>query len=116
MIQLPANTLAVTLATAAFFSGGSVSPPGMPPVAPRPFITGRLIGLTVYLCSVKRSAARYKQHLREYLSWGRDIAAGKLPIPSTIGESQQARALSPSRMEAYWDMAPLDTVATGALA
>lgn len=76
------NTMAACLATAAMFSGGSVSPPGLPPVAPRPFVTGRLVGVCVYLASVTRNAAQYKQYLRAYLDMGRSIANGELALPS----------------------------------
>lgn len=80
--RLPVNTLAGCLAQAAFFSAGSVSLPNHPPVAPRPFVTGRLVGVCVYLASVKRNAALYKQYLREYLRWGRAIASGELLWPT----------------------------------
>jgi hypothetical protein len=76
------NTMAACLATAAMFSGGSVSPPGLPPVAPRPFVTGRLVGVCVYLASVTRDAAQYKQYMRAYLNMGRSIASGELALPS----------------------------------
>lgn len=71
------NTLGGTLAMATFFSMGSVSLPGLPHVAPRPFVTGRLVGVAVYLASVKCDPRRYKEHLRNYLALGRAIAAGK---------------------------------------
>jgi hypothetical protein len=91
------NSIARCLATAAYFSSGSVSPPGLPPVAPRPFVTGRLVGVGVYLASVTRSAALYKQYLREYLRWGQAIASGEMPLPVT-----QASAPTSSRPDAYW--------------
>lgn len=72
------NTLAGTLAMATFFSAGSVSLPGLPEVPPRPFVTGRLIGVTVYLASVMRDAAHYKDHLRAYLDIGELVAQGQL--------------------------------------
>ncbi len=95
--RVPANSMAGCLATAAFFSAGSVSPQGLPPVAPRPFVTGRLMGVTVYLASVTRSAAQYKQYLREYLRWGVAIAAGEMRWPEPT-----AAANEPSRLDAYW--------------
>lgn len=71
------NTLAGSLAMATFFSRGSVSRPGLPEVAPRPCVTGRLVGVAVYLASVTRDPKHYKARLRGYLAWGRDIACGK---------------------------------------
>lgn len=95
--RTPANTVAGCLATAAFFSAGSVSPQGLPPVAPRPFITGRLMGVTVYLASVTRSAAHYKQYLREYLRWGVAIAAGELRWPEPATATTES-----TRLDHYW--------------
>ncbi len=75
--SLPPNRLEGCLAMAAFFAQGSVSLPHLPVVLPRPFVTGRLVGVCVYLASVTRSAARYKDHLRQYLAVGVDIARGR---------------------------------------
>ena len=75
---VPVSTLAGALAMATYFSGGSVSLPQLPVVHPRPFVTGRLVGVAVYLASVKRDAARYKDHLRRYLAMGEDVARGRL--------------------------------------
>jgi hypothetical protein len=75
---VPANSLAGALAMAAFFSKGSVSLPQLPVVHPRPFVTGRLVGVVVYLASVARDAAHYKEYLRHYLSIGEEIASGRL--------------------------------------
>jgi hypothetical protein len=92
------NTIAGCLATAAQFSGGSVTPAGLPPVAPRPFVTGRLVGVCVYLASVMRDAALYKDYLRAYLSLGRSIAGGELSLPS----EPVASIATPSRLAPHW--------------
>ncbi|MGE3809617.1 MAG: hypothetical protein AB7K24_33550, partial [Gemmataceae bacterium] len=65
--RMKASSLEAALAHAAFFSGGSVSKPGLPAVQPRPFVTGRLVGVVVYLAAVKRHPAQYKKLLRHYL-------------------------------------------------
>lgn len=97
------NSIAGCLVNAAFFSAGSVSPPGLPPVAPRPFVTGRLVGVVVYLSAVTRSAALYKQYLREYLRWGVAISAGQMlwtDVAATAAASTDS--LPPNRLDAYW--------------
>ncbi len=76
--HVPASSLAGSLAMAAFLSGGSISLPNLPVVHPRAFVTGRLVGVTVYLASVIRSAAHYKDHLRHYLDLGEQVARGQL--------------------------------------
>ncbi len=76
--QVPLNSLAGSLAMAAFLSGGNISLPHLPLVHPRTFLTGRLVGVAVYLASVIRNAARYKDHLRHYLCIGEQVARGQL--------------------------------------
>lgn len=105
--RLPANSLACCLSQAVYFSAGSISPPGHPHVAARPFVTGRLVGAAVYLAAVKRSAALYKQYLREYLRWGKAIAQGEMLWPSTEGPANNA-----TRIDAYWKPAPAGLRAT----
>lgn len=70
------------LALAAFLSGGSMSLPGLPTVEPEPYICGKLCGVVVYLASVRFDPANYKNHLREYLAIGRDLATGRLNPPA----------------------------------
>lgn len=71
------NTLPGNLAMAAFFSGGSVLAAGLPFLAPRPQVTGRLTSVTIYLASVRRNPRRYKDTLRQYLDLGAAIARGE---------------------------------------
>ncbi len=75
--SFPSSRLEACLAMAAFFSEGNISLPHLPPVYPRPYVTGRLVGVCVYLASVIRSPARYKAHLRQYLEIGTQIARGE---------------------------------------
>ena len=70
------NSLANCLAMAAFCSGGSIAPEGLPCVDPRPFITGRLVGVAVYLASVLRDPAQYTDRLRQYLAVGVEVSQG----------------------------------------
>ncbi len=74
---LPSSRLEACLAMAAFFSEGNISLPHLPPVYPRPYVTGRLVGVCVYLASVTRSPGQYKAHLRQYLEIGTQIARGE---------------------------------------
>lgn len=82
--RLRASSLAACLAYGAFCSAGSIAPPGMPPVWPKPFITGRLVGVAVYLAAVRRDAKRYKDVLRRYLQWGEMIASGDIAIRGDV--------------------------------
>jgi hypothetical protein len=74
--EVEPNSLAACLAMAAFCGAGSLAPPGLPCVAPRPFLTGRLVGVTVYLASVQHEPIRYKDHLRQYLEVGLEVSRG----------------------------------------
>lgn len=80
------TTAAGILALAAFLSGGSMSRPGLPPVLPQAHLCGRLCGVVVYLASVRFDPARYKQHLRNYLAIGTEVARGVLlpPAPDIV--------------------------------
>lgn len=75
--ELPKSRLEGCLAMAAFLSRGNISRPHLPIVQAPPHVTGRLVGVCVYLASVIRSAAHYKHYLRQYLAMGADIARGE---------------------------------------
>jgi hypothetical protein len=93
--EVEANSLAGCLAMAAFCSDGSLAPPGLPSVAPRPFLTGRLVGVTVYLASVLNDPARYKDHLREYLAVGMEVSRGiNLWTDDGASEAVEAEAVA----------------------
>ncbi|MGE3808548.1 MAG: hypothetical protein AB7K24_28110 [Gemmataceae bacterium] len=68
------ESMANQLAQAAFLSTGSMTAPDLPEVFPQPFLTGRLVGVTVYLSSVLREPARYQQRLKEYIAVGLEVA------------------------------------------
>ena len=95
--KVKASSLAAALANAAFFSGGSVSKPGLPKVAPRPFVTGRLVGVVVYLASVSRQPAQYKKVLRYYLDLPHGEIADLLGIPVGTVRSRLRYALQGMR-------------------
>lgn len=88
--------LASSLAMAVYVSGPSLSRPGLPPVPPKPFLTGRLVGVAVYLASVHRDPAHYRERLLQYLTMGREIAQGKNLWPeATPREQVPARLILP---------------------
>lgn len=101
--ELPGSRLEGCLAMAAFLSEGNISLPHLPVVQPKPHVTGRLVGVCVYLASVIRSAAHYKQHLHRYLDMGVDIARGmnlwdedqgrrvRIDEPATTGMSEPSQ-------------------------
>jgi uncharacterized protein DUF6931 len=78
-MQFGPDHLTCCLAMAAFFSGDNVSRPDLPPVAPHPFATARLVEVVVYLTSVRKDPTTYKDHLRRYLAQGLQIALGDDP-------------------------------------
>jgi hypothetical protein len=78
-VQTPAGALAV----AAFMSGGSISLPHLPRVAPRPEVTGRLVAGAILLAAVRREPMQYLEHYQQYLAIGREVADGRLGWLST---------------------------------
>lgn len=71
------TTLPGCLAMAAYLSDGSMSKAGLPYVPTKPFLTGRLVGVAVYLASVRKQPANYLSRLRQFLEMGKEIARGR---------------------------------------
>lgn len=65
------------LRLAVTWSGGSLSDPGLPIVAPPPHATARMVSGAVLLAAVQRDAMRYEEKYRRFLDLGLHIAAGK---------------------------------------
>jgi hypothetical protein len=61
---------------AAFWSGDSMSPVGMPPVAPPPHAAGGAITGAVALSAIRGDLKRQPARLKRFLESGRNIAAG----------------------------------------
>lgn len=76
------RTPAGALAMAAFMSGGSISRPQLPPVAPPAHATGRLVAGAVLLAAVRCRPLEYRNHYRQYLAVGLDVADGHLEWPA----------------------------------
>jgi hypothetical protein len=68
------KTPAGCLALAAFWSGGSMTPPTLPLVSPPPDLTGRVVGGAILLAAVQRDAPRFREHYREFLALGLELA------------------------------------------
>ena len=64
------------LGHAAILSCGSMTEPPLLPVAPKPFLTGRLVGVSIYLASVAREPLKYHARMNAYLDLGLDVARG----------------------------------------
>jgi hypothetical protein len=63
-------------AVAAFWSGDSMSPLGLPKTPPAPHLTGTAAIGSVTLAAVRTHPARRDERLRRFLASGREIAAG----------------------------------------
>ncbi len=63
-------------AVAAFWSGGSMAPPGQPVVPPAAYLTGTAVAGAVALAAVRLHPARREARLERFLESGRDVAAG----------------------------------------
>jgi hypothetical protein len=63
-------------AVAAFWSGGSMAPPGLPEVPPPDHLTGLAVDGAVALAAVVKEPERAPEHLRRFLRQAIDIANG----------------------------------------
>jgi hypothetical protein len=61
---------------AAFWSGGSMSLPDLPPVEPAPHMQGLAITGAVILASVREKPARQAERFARFIASAKDIAAG----------------------------------------
>jgi hypothetical protein len=67
---------------AAFWSGDSLSPVGLPPVPPPPHAVGAAVSGAVALSGVRGDIKRHAERLKRFLESGRNIAAcgpGRMP-------------------------------------
>ena len=67
-----------SLAMAAFWSGGSMSRPGLPEVAPEPFLYARVVAKAVRSAAKKLGRKQADTLTRRFIGLGMDVAAGKL--------------------------------------
>lgn len=63
-------------AVGAYWSGGSMAPPGQPVVPPPDHLTGVAVSGAVVMAAVRRVPQRAPERMQRFLAAGRDIAAG----------------------------------------
>lgn len=76
------GTPAGTLALAVFLSGGSLSGPGLPPVAPQPGLTGRLVSEAVLLASRLGPPGQTAASQRRFLGIAAEMSTSTFAAPS----------------------------------
>ena len=79
-------------AVAAFWSGGSITPPDAPAVAPADDMTAKAVAGAVMLAAVRREPERADERYRLFIEKGRDIAdggTGREPRPPGQKESNR---------------------------
>ena len=65
------------LAMAAFWSGGSVAPPGLAEVQPEPFLCSRVVAQGVNSATKKLGRKQSEPLIRRFILLGMDVASGK---------------------------------------
>jgi hypothetical protein len=71
------NTPAGLLGQAAFYSGGSITAPGMPAVAPKPTLTARFASGAVLLAAASGKSSTIETKYRQFVGLAIAIANGK---------------------------------------
>lgn len=71
------DTPAGALALAAFWSGGSMSRPGLPEVAPAPHLTAKTVAGAVLMAATQGGPAAVEQRYRQFLALAADVDSGK---------------------------------------
>jgi hypothetical protein len=74
---------------AAGFSGGSLAPPGLPPVPPGAFETARAVSGVVLLAAVRSQPEKASEKFARFLELGREIALRPLPPPAPKVNAQE---------------------------
>jgi hypothetical protein len=62
---------------AVFFSSGSLSLPGLPPVPPKEHLSAGMVGNAVKMAAVSQGGAKAAELYPPFFALGFDIAAGK---------------------------------------
>jgi hypothetical protein len=75
------KTPAGCLALAVFGSGGSLTPPNLPPVPPDPSLTGKTVSGGVKLAATKGDPLKIPLNHRQFAELGMEFAKGRLSSP-----------------------------------
>jgi hypothetical protein len=75
------GTPAGALALAASWTGGSLSPPNLPPVPPSPYMTAKGVVGAVLLAATKGDPAKIVDTQRLFVELGIDLASGRVQWP-----------------------------------
>ena len=73
------GTPAGCLALAAFWSGGSLSAPNLPPVPPKDELTGTAVAGAIMLASIIATAGAEPAKAK-FLTLGADVASGRVKV------------------------------------
>lgn len=85
-LEAPAGCAAM----GAFFSGGSLAPPGVPDVPPADHLTAHVVAGAVMLSAVRAEPEKAPEKFRTFLALGLAVADGADRLP--VSESSQAEA------------------------
>jgi hypothetical protein len=77
------GTAAGCASAAAFWSGGSLGPPNLPPVAPAEHLTAHGAASAVMLAAVAGEPEKAPEKSRTFLRLGLEVAAGAHPWPES---------------------------------
>jgi hypothetical protein len=69
------------LATAAFWSGGSISSPDLPEVAPDDRLTGQALTSSLMIAAVWKDPAQDETRYQMFLKKAQAVASGAIPLP-----------------------------------
>lgn len=64
------------LALATFWTGGSMTKPNLPVVAPPAHLTGKLVSTSLFLSAVIKEPFKFRRHYQKFLMVGIDVARG----------------------------------------
>jgi hypothetical protein len=93
--QATFGTPAGCAAVAAFWSGGSLGPPNVPPIPPGEYLTAHGVAGAIMLAAVSSEPEKAPEKYRSFLALGIEVGNGKQPWPaSTSGPDTHAPAPS----------------------
>ncbi len=83
------GTPAGCTAAAAYFSGGSLAPAHLTPVAPAEHVTAQLVASALTLAAVIKEPEKAAEKQAAFLRIGLEVAAGQQAWPSEVPEEKQ---------------------------